>query len=257
MGRTLSILLCMSFMLCGRSFSQSSYGIAPLEKPLVNCAALAAKSSTSNIPVYEAERTETTIQIAAPDDGKNKKKSKKKRQELISVKQLNVSAKKTSSLYDPNEVLRNGFTVTLWVMPQRTGAERHGYILYPINGCSTNGVMQSQWGITVDKQFIRIYERYTEERLLLEYRHHEEQDFFIAFTCQNSTPALYVNGELASTGVQSDYRPHPAFEGMPQCPDTAKFSGKYTWLHYFCNVLTNSDISGLYRTEYAQLHKEQ
>ncbi|MBS7237857.1 MAG: hypothetical protein KIG40_04315, partial [Bacteroidaceae bacterium] len=98
------------------------------------------------------------------------------------------------------------------------------------------------------------YEKYTDEKLILEYRHNEKADFFITLVCQNNTPALYVNGELVSTGIPSTYSPHPAFEGTADCPASMKFIGKSTAFHYFPKVLTNAEIMGLYKTEYKELH---
>lgn len=249
------ILTGITAMLYVKGLSQINYGIAALDRSDITCTNLAATDKSPQIPVYETVQTETTVEMPVQDNMKRKKKSKKKKVKTKSVSQIIVSAKKTNAFYDPNEVLHNGFTVTAWVLPQVTLVEKHGYLLYPLNGYDTNGIMQSQWGITVDKQYVRIYERYQEERLLLEYKHNEDKDFFIAFTCQNSTPALYINGELVSTGVRSEYQPHPAFEGVAQCPEIKRFVGKSTRLQYFQRVLTSNDIRGLYKTEYALLHK--
>ena len=153
------ILTGITAMLYVKGLSQINYGIAALDRSDITCTHLAATDKSPQIPVYETVQTETTVEMPVQDNKKRKKKSKKKKVKTKSVSQIIVSAKKTNAFYDPNEVLHNGFTVTAWVLPQVTLVEKHGYLLYPLNGYDTNGIMQSQWGITVDKQYVRIYER--------------------------------------------------------------------------------------------------
>ena len=77
----------------------------------------------------------------------------------------------------------------------------------------------------------------------------------MSYTLPTNNFRHYINGELVSTGVRSEYQPHPAFEGAAQCPEIKRFVGKSTRLQYFQRVLTSNDIRGLYKTEYALLHK--
>lgn len=239
---------------CFTLSNAQNYNIAPLDRNLVNGSGWTASGAKSyNGMIWSVESTQTkTAEVST-----KKEKSKRKKNDGQVVLPINYSyeAKLTNEKYDPNEVLTNGFSLSFWVAPFASPAPGHGFVLFPLQGRSHNGIDQSQWGVTVGKDFVRVYERYLENALILEYKHSEKADFFITLTCQNHTPALYINGVLVSTGTPSSYFPHPALEGTQSCPTSMKFIGKSTQVHYFPRVLTNNEIRGLYKTEYDELHK--
>ncbi len=246
--------LLLFWFLCLTICNAQNYNIAPLERNLVNGSGWISPDAKSyGGMIWDIERTQSKQVEVSP----KKEKSKRKNSEKQVALPVNYSyeAKLTNEKYDPNEVLTNGFSLSLWVAPFASPAPGHGFVLFPLQGRNQNGINQSQWGITVGKDYVRVYERYLENALILEYKHSEKADFFITLTCQNRTPALYINGVLVSTGTPSSYSPHPALEGTQSCPVSMKFIGKSTQIHYFPRVLTNNEIRGLYQTEYNALHK--
>lgn len=167
------------------------------------------------------------------------------------------AARATAERYDPCEITPAGFTVTLWVAPFASPAAGHGYALYPAGGADV-GEWQSLWGITVGRDAVRVYERYRNAAptLLLEYKHHEGPDFFISLVCRGRAPQLYINGTLRATGEQSAYSPHPALGPARSCPAAMRFIGKLSELHFFARALGGDEIAGLYKSEYAALHRQ-
>lgn len=184
-------------------------------------------------------------------------RKKRKRKAAAPAPVPTYTAAATTERYDPCEITSAGFTVTLWVAPFASPAAGHGYALYPA-GEATSGEGQSEWGITVGRDAVRAYERYRNAppALLLEYKHGEGPDFFISLVCRGRTPQLYVNGTLRATGVASAYSPHPALGGPETCPAAVRFIGKLTDTHYFARALGADEIAGLYKSEYASLHKQ-
>lgn len=234
--------------------AQDSYGIAPLERSAAMLTKWEAKAGqTSKAKVCSLEKKKIA---AAPEPEKKAKKKRKDAKPAAVAAQSNYgyAAKVANDSYDPYEVLANGFTVTMWVMPYAKPAPGHGFVMYPLGGREKNGIGQSQWGMTVGKDCVRVYENYTSNKLILEYAHSEKSDFFIALTCKNNTPSLYINGVLVSTGTSSSYSPHPSLEGMASCPASMKFIGKSTAQHYFPFALHKDEIMGLYKNERAELH---
>lgn len=247
------VFLVLSALCVRMAEAQSvNYGIASLDKDVVSCAKQAQSGVKKNI--VEVYSVETVKKMRNMEAVPPRKKKQKKQEQPVAAAGYGYMAKAAQGHYDPNEVLANGFSVSLWVVPFASPAAGHGFVMYPAKGRDVNGIGQSQWGMTVGKDCIRIYENYVKEKLILEYRHNEKEDFFITLVCRNSTPALYVNGGLAATGEQSVYSPHPAFEGTAACPASLKFIGKSTAFHYFPKALTNAEVRGLFETEYEELH---
>ena len=229
-----------------------NYDIAPLDRGMVSCAKQAQSGVKKNfVEIYSVETVKKKPNTEAVPP---RKKKQKKQEQPVATASYGYVAKAVQGYYDPNEVLTNGFSVSLWVAPFASPAAGHGFVMYPAKGRDVNGIGQSQWGMTVGKDCIRVYEKYVDEKQILEYRHNEKEDFFITLVCRNGTPTLYVNGGLVATGEQSVYSPHPAFEGTAACPASLKFIGKSTAFHYFPKALTNAEVRGLYETEYEELH---
>lgn len=235
------------------SHAQSyDYRIAPLERKLVSLSSLARKGS-SNISFYTIK--ETTVTATKPS-GKNRSKDRKRvvkaAKALIVPEPKTYMAANSGEKYDPNEVLERGFSISMWVMPFASSVEKSGYLLYP--GTGSNMLEQSYWGITVSKEYVRVYETYKTENLILQYRHHETKDFFIVLVCKDRIPYLYINGNLVAHGEASLYSPHPSVLTDSSCPKNLRLIGKKTDIHLFPQALTEGEIAGLYRQEYAALH---
>lgn len=229
------------------------YDIAPLDWATVSCVKLAKniEKENNNVEVYSVEvvKIKHNTEIA-PHNNKKRKNQEKP----IDKESYGYRAKMVQEHYDPNEVLVNGFSISFWVVPFASPAPGHGFVMYPAKGRDVNGIAQSQWGMTVGKDCIRVYEKYEKEKVILEYKHNEKEDFFITLVCRNGVPTLYINGGLAAKGEQSAYSPHPAFESTATCPASLKFIGKSTAFHYFPQALTNAEVRGLFETEYEELH---
>ena len=247
-------LIMLTVLMCFSTTKAQNYDIAPLDFNLANGAQWESTGGKSyGGTVWNLVKKQTSAKPVP--DKKEKGKRKKQAEQTMPVVSYGYEAKLTGEKYDPNEVLSHGFTISLWAVPFASPAPEHGFVLYPLQGRIQNGINQSQWGITVGKDCIRVYERYSDNALILEYRHSEKADFFIALTCKNRTPTLYINGAAVSTGTPSPHSPHPALEGTASCPASMKFIGKSTQLHYFPRVLTDKEITGLYKTEYNELHR--
>ncbi len=251
MQRLVFVLLSV---LCARLSEAQNfvYDIAPVDRAAVSCAKQAQNGGKEKlVEIYSVEtvRKKPNTEAVPP-----RKKKQRKKELPVAVAGYGYAAKMVQGHYDPNEVLAKGFSVSLWVVPFASPAAGHGFVMYPAKGRDVNGIGQSQWGMTVGKDCIRVCEKYMKEKLILEYRHNEKEDFFITLVCRNGIPCLYVNGGLVATGEQSVYSPHPAFEATAACPASLKFIGKSTAFHYFPQALTNAEIRGLFETEYEKLH---
>lgn len=255
--RSKLIVTLVASALCRTAMAQA-YDIAPLNRQLVSGSQWATSAHTYiKGEVYKLEADDTTAKTPPISEQKQSKKKSKKQRQASSPTSTHkkYKASLTQEEYDPNEVLANGFTITVWAVAFASTAPGHGFILYPLPGHDNNGTNQSQWGFTAGKDCIRIYENYTGNSPILEYKHNEDKDFFLTIVCRDNTPILYINGKAVSTGIPSNYSPHPALNAVSQCPASMKFIGKTTLLHYFPRALTSEEILGLYSHEYSELHK--
>lgn len=255
MRRLIAIIAASA--LCSTASAQD---IAPLNRQLVSGSRWATSAhSLIKGCIYKLETEKATVSTPANSEQKQSKKRNKKQKQKTASTTIPTQKRYRASLiqdsYDPNEILENGFTITVWAVAFASTAPGHGYILYPLSGYANNGTNQSQWGFTVGKDYIRIYENYTVNNLILEYKHNEDKDFFLSIVCRNNTPILYINGKAVSTGTPSNYSPHPALNTESLCPASMKFIGKTTMLHYFPQALSSEEIQGLYSYEYSELHK--
>ena len=82
----------------------------------------------------------------------------------------------------------------------------------------------------------------------------QTKDFFIVLVCKDHIPYLYIDGNLVAHGEASLYSPHPSVLTDSSCPKNLRFIGKKTDIHLFPQALTEGEIAGLYRQEYAALH---
>lgn len=252
-----NILLLFPFAVFGiaaDASAQFQYDIASLPRTSVNCAALAATPEKNASYVVSSLVRASGSPASSTSRKKTRKRSRKKRAVAASDVTM-YEAKPTSEIYDPHAVLAAGFALSVWVVPFASPAPGHGYVLYPLQGRSACGLGHSQWGFTVGKDYVRVYENYTSSKLILQYRHNEKRDFFLTLTCSRSgVPSLYINGALVQTGAPSPYSPHPALNGAAACPASMKFIGKTAELHFFTRALAADEIMGLYKKEYALLH---
>lgn len=253
------LVIIIASVLCCAASAQT-YEIAPLNRQLVNGSRWATSAhSYIKGSIYKLEAEKATVSIPTNSEQKQSKKRNKKQKQKQTTTTIPTQKKYRATLiqdnYDPNEILENGFTITVWAVAFASTAPGHGYILYPHPGYNNNGANQSQWGFTAGKDYIRIYENYTANNLILEYKHNEDKDFFLSIVCRDNTPILYINGKAVSTGTPSNYAPHPALNTESQCPASMKFIGKTTMFHYFPQALSSEEIQGLYSYEYSELHK--
>lgn len=243
----------------------ADYGIAALDRSAVSLSSIGKIMSvgTNAFGVY----TISHLSEVSPADVKNarrgkkspvgKEKEKNKKKRAASIPRITYfKAVKSNSVYDPDEVLTEGFTLSFWVIPFASSPSGSGYILY--NGVSRAhcGIEQSTWGISVSKEYIRVYEKYIREHQVLEYRHTEKKDFFVTLVCRDRIPILYINGLEVMQGETSTFSPHPAMLTDKDCPTFLRFIGKHTDIHFFKRALGEKEIAGLYNQEYQALHYE-
>lgn len=141
------------------------------------------------------------------------------------------------------------FSISLWAKPETFAAGGRGFLLYPMPGESSFGSNHAYVGLSMGQNTVRVHERATTHRTVLECNTPIEGWTHVALVYNGGTPTLYLNGKVVATGKTSSFICHPALE-LPQAEEQyfASFEGDQTTTQYVPRVLSPEEIQTQFTT---------
>lgn len=138
----------------------------------------------------------------------------------------------------------NHFSIHLWAKPETFAASGRGFLFYPMEGEKEFGAGHAYVGLSMGQNTVRVHERTTANRVVLEYNAPVEGWTHIALVYNVGTPTLYLNGKAVATGKTSSAICHPALS-LPQADEQyfASFEGDQTEPCYEPRALTPEEIA--------------
>lgn len=142
-----------------------------------------------------------------------------------------------------SEPLFDTFTVSFWAKPETFAAGGRGFLLFPDAGESRYGKGHAVVGLSMGQNGVKVYERASANRMVLESLKPVEGWTHIALVYHQGTPTLYLNGEVAGQGVKSAFVCSPACD-VPMADEQyiACFEGDQTPACYDGNAWTAEEV---------------